>query len=140
MDLTRTDALTPSTALGRVTINRFVHTRAFPDHTFHDVVSPNADTLYSIAWIDLSQGPVVLGVPEMDGRYYVMQLIDAWTNVFADPGSRTKGDGRHDFALVGPGWAGTLPTSVERIDAPTNMVWLIGRTYTAGKADYRAVH
>jgi hypothetical protein len=141
MDLTRTVALTASSSLlERATPNRLVHARAFPDHTFHDVVSPNADTLYSTAWLDLQQGPVVLGVPEMKGRYYLMQLLDAWTNVFAAPGTRTTGEGRHDFAIVGPGWNGSLPEGLERIDAPTNTVWLIGRTYTAGKGDYAAVH
>jgi hypothetical protein len=141
VDLTRTVSLTTSSSLfERASLNRLVHSRAFPDHTFHDVVSPNADTLYSTAWIDLTQGPVVLGVPEMDGRYYVMQLLDAWTNVFADPGTRTTGQGRHDFAIVGPGWSGRLPAGLERIDAPTNTVWLIGRTFTAGKGDYAAVH
>jgi hypothetical protein len=141
MDLTRTVALTASSSMWeRATPNRLVHARAFPDHTFHDVVSPNADTLYSTAWLDLQQGPVVLGVPEMNGRYYIMQLLDAWTNVFAAPGSRTTGSGRHDFAIVGPGWTGSLPDGVERIEAPTNTAWLIGRTYTAGKGDYAAVH
>ena len=132
MDLTRERSTPP--------MNRFVHRRAFPEARFREVVSPNADTLYSTAWIDLTGGPVVLGLPEMKGRYYLMQLLDAWTNVFAAPGTRTTGDARHDFALVGPGWTGTLPPGLERIDAPTSTVWLIGRTYTAGRDDYRAVH
>ena len=67
------------------------------------MVSPNADTLYSLAWLELSDEPVVLSVPEMGERYYLMQLVDAWTNVFAAPGTRTTGNGKGDFAMVGPG-------------------------------------
>jgi hypothetical protein len=66
--------------------NRFTHMRAFPDWTFTDVVSPNADTLYSTAWLDLTSGPLMLRVPEVGSRYYLLQMCDAWTNVFAAPG------------------------------------------------------
>jgi hypothetical protein len=121
-------------------INQFAHVRAFPDYTFTDVVSPNADTLYSVAWLDLSQEPMVVSVPEMGKRYYLMMLMDAWTNVFASPGTRTTGNGKGDFVLVGPQWTGNLPAGVKEIKAPTNMVWVIGRTQTNGKADYAAVH
>ena len=76
----------------------------------------------------------------MGNRYYLMQMLDAWTNVFACPGTRTTGSGKGDFAIVGPQWAGKLPASVQEIKSPTNMVWIIGRTQTNGPADYRAVH
>src|SRR5262245_42096294 len=72
-------------------VNQFAHARQFPDHTFTNVVSPNADTLYSPAFLDLSNEPMVLSVPEMGSRYYLMQMLDAWTNVFAAPGTRTTG-------------------------------------------------
>jgi hypothetical protein len=121
-------------------VNQFVHMRAFPDYTFTDVVTPNADTLYSAAWLDLSNEPVVLSVPEMGKRYYLMMLMDAWTNVFASPGTRTTGNNKGDFAIVGPRWTGTIPPSVKEIKSPTDSVWLIGRTQTNGKADYAAVH
>jgi hypothetical protein len=125
---------------GRAPINMFAHAPAFPDASFESVVSPNVDTLYSVAWLDLSSGPVVLSVPDTDGRYYLMELLDAWTNVFACPGTRTTGNGAGEFALVGPDWEGELPDGVQRIDAPTSTVWCIGRTYTNGAADYPAVH
>ncbi len=121
-------------------VNQFDHMSEFPDDKFTDVVSPNVDTLYSIAWLDLGKEPIVLGVPDLGRRYYTMQLLDAWSNVIASPGTRTTGNGKGAFAIVGPGWRGELPSSVEAIQAPTNMVWLIGRTYTAGKTDYDAVH
>ncbi|WP_433236751.1 DUF1254 domain-containing protein [Streptosporangium sp. CA-135522] len=125
---------------GRAPINTFAHVPAFPDASFESVVSPNVDTLYSVSWLDLSAGPVMLSVPDTDGRYYMLELLDAWTNVFACPGTRTTGNGAGEFALVGPRWQGELPDGVRRIDAPTATVWCIGRTYTNGVADYPAVH
>jgi hypothetical protein len=141
MDVTRQVATaTPKVTDRRAPVNQFRHNRAFPDHTFTTVVSPNADTLYSIAWLDLAKEPMVLSVPDTGKRYYLMQFLDAWTNVFAAPGSRTTGNGKGDFAITGPGWKGKLPPGVLEIKAPTNMVWLIGRTQTNGKDDYAAVH
>ena len=116
------------------------HMREFPDYTFTDVVSPNADTLYSFAWLDLAKEPMVLSVPEMGKRFYMMELMGAWTDVFASPGSRTTGSGKGDFAIVGPGWKGTLPAGIKSLQSPTDVVWLIGRTQTNGKADFAAVH
>lgn len=121
-------------------VNQFVHARAFPDASFKDVVRANVDTLYSIAWLDLSREPMVLSVPDTKGRYYLMPMLDAWTNVFASPGKRTTGTKPGHFAITGPGWAGTLPKGVQQIKAPTAMVWIIGRTQTNGPKDYAAVH
>lgn len=134
MDVTR-EVMTAKTP-----VNTFNHSRAFPDATYTTVVSPNADTLYSTAWVDVSREPVVLSVPDTSGRYYVMQMLDAWTNVFASPGKRTTGTRRGAFAIVGPDWEGTLPKGVTEIRAPTSMVWLIGRIQTNSKADYANVH
>jgi len=124
----------------KVPVNTFGHKRSFPDATFKDVVSPNADTLYSSAWLDLSNEPMVLSVPDTGGRYYLMPVLDAWTNVFASPGKRTTGTKRGAFAIVGPDWQGQLPKGVKEIRSPTNMAWLIGRIQTNGKQDYAAVH
>lgn len=140
MDATRTVQTTRTKADEHKGINRFMHSRKFPDPSFTAVVSPNADTLYSNAWLDLSGEPVLLSVPEMGKRYYLMQLLDAWTNTFACPGTRTTGSGKGEFAVVGPGWKGKLPEGVQEIRSPTNMVWLIGRTQTNGSGDYEAVH
>jgi hypothetical protein len=120
--------------------NQWVHKRTFPDQTFTEVVKPNVDTLYSTSCLDLSNEPIVLTVPDMGERYYLMPMLDAWSNVFASPGTRTTGNMAGNFAIVGPGWQGTLPEGVQRIDAPTNLVWIIGRTYTAGEADFAAVN
>jgi hypothetical protein len=121
-------------------VNHFVHARAFPDERFRQVIRPNADTLYSSSWLDLSQEPMLLHVPDTKGRYYVMQFMDAWTETIASPGKRTTGTGERWFAIVGPGWKGKLPEDVQRIDCPTNTSWLIGRTQTNGPADYDFVH
>ncbi|EHP44495.1 hypothetical protein OR16_02360 [Cupriavidus basilensis OR16] len=133
MDVTR-EVMT-----ARVPANSFSHKRSFPDATFTDVVSPNADTLYSTAWLDLSAGPVILSLPDTRGRYYLMPLMDAWTNVFASPGKRTTGTRKAVYAVTGPMWNGVLPPGVTEIRSPTEMVWLIGRTQTNGKQDYAAV-
>lgn len=120
--------------------NQFAHIATFPRPEDQEVVRPNVDTLYSFAWLDLSRGPVILHLPEMKGRYYLMQMMDAWTNVFASIGTRTTGEQEGNFAVVGPKWRGALPAGVKKLQSPTNSVWIIGRTLTRGPADYAAVH
>jgi len=121
-------------------MNQFAHIRAFPDHKFRDIVRPNADTLYSIVWFDVRKEPLVVSVSDTGGRYYMLEMMDMWTDVFASPGSRTSGTKAANFAIVGPGWNGTLPDGVGRLRCPTSMGWIIGRTQTNGAADYKNVH
>lgn len=102
------------------------------------VVAPNVDTLYTTARLDLAAGPLVLHVPAERGRYYTMQLLDAYTNSFAYVGRRATGTGAGDWAIAGPGWHGPLPRGVHRIDAPTRTVWLLGRTLVGGPGDLAA--
>ncbi len=130
----------PNSGENAAPVNQFARKRSFPDDTFTTVVSPNADTLYSFAFLDLAKEPMVLSVPEMGDRYYLMEILDAWTNVFASPGTRTTGSAGGDFAIVGPRWVGKVPAGVEHVQSPTNLVWIIGRTQTNGPADYPAVH
>ena len=134
MDKTRQTMLADDSAA-----NRFTHNQLFPDHSFRNVVRPNVDTLYSIAWLDLSRAPQVLSVPDTDGRYYVMPLMDAWTNVFATVGKRSSGTGAGNYFITGPDWQGQVPGGVSHITSPTNMVWIIGRIQTNGKQDIPAV-
>ena len=140
LDVTRRTDLERRAQAGLPGANHFVHARAFPDEHSRIVIRPNADTLYSTAWLDLSHEPILLHVPDTHGRYYVMQLLDAWTETFDMPGKRTRGTGARWFAIAGPGWQGTLPPNVEKINAPTNTVWLLGRTQVNGVADYDEVH
>jgi hypothetical protein len=80
-------------------------------------------------------------VPDEHGRYYLMPMLEGWTNIFADPGTRTTGTGAGDFAIVGPGWHGERPPGVEELRSSTNLVWVLGRTYCTGTPeDYAAVH
>jgi hypothetical protein len=118
----------------------FHHMRAFPDAKFKTVVRPNFDTLYSSAWIDLSQEPVIMSVPDTQGKYYLLPIYDMWTDAFAVPGTRTSGNDAGIFAIVPQGWDGRLPDGALKIEAPTPYIWIIGRTQTNGPADYEAVH
>jgi hypothetical protein len=142
MEMTRrvlTNAAKPEGLHGPM--GQFANAREYPTAAFRDVTAPNADTLYSSGWLDLSQEPYVLHVPDEHGRYYMMPMLEGWTNVFADPGTRTTGTGAGDFAIVGPGWHGELPPGVEELRSSTNLVWIIGRTYCTGTPeDYAAVH
>ena len=124
----------------RAPINQFAHARTYPRVEDRDVVRYNFDTLYSPVWLDLASEPIVLSVPDTGGRYYLLPMLDMWTDVFAVVGSRTTGTKAGNFALVAPGWRGTLPDGVTRIVAPTPTIWILGRTQTNGPADYESVH
>lgn len=122
-------------------MGQFFNARSYPNPLDKTVTSPNADTLYSVAWLNLVREPYVLHVPSEHDRYYLMPMLDGWTNVFSAPGTRTTGTLAQDFVIVGPDWDGSLPKGLAVIHAPTNMVWIIGRTYCTGDAkDYAAVH
>jgi len=142
MDATRRQAVNVESgkSIGRGPMNVFEHVPVFPPAGYRDVVRPNFDTLYSVVWLDLTKEPVVVTAADTQGRYYMLPMIDMWTDVFACPGKRTTGTGEVRFAVVPPGWQGNLPQGVERIDAPTPYVWIIGRTQTNGTKDYEAVH
>src|SRR5262245_4006676 len=90
-------------------MNRFQHAPAFPTPNSRTVVRPNVDTLYSPAWLDLTREPLVMTVPDMGSRFYLIQMMDAWTDTFAVPGTRTTGNKAGKFVIVGPDFKGSTP-------------------------------
>jgi hypothetical protein len=143
MDATRqqlTNFEVPPGRPGQGPVNQFIHLREFPDPKFKIVIRPNADTLYSSAWLDLKAEPVILSVPATD-RFFMLPMLSMWSDVFAVPGTRTTGPNRaRTFLVTGPGWSGNIPFGMEVIKSPTRYVWFIGRTQTNGTADYESVH
>ena len=122
-------------------MGQFAHHRSFPDASKREIAGASVDTLYSLARLDLSRDTYVLHLPDAHGRFYLMPILDGWTEVVGNPGTRTTGDKAGDYAITGPQWSGTLPAGVHQIKSDTNMVLLVGRTYTSGTPqDYDAVH
>src|SRR5262249_29236299 len=122
-------------------MGQIIKLRHYPDASFRDVTAPNADTLYTTSFFDVGNEPWVLSAPDMKDRYFLLPMLDGWTNVFAVPGKRTTGTGAQTYAITGPRWSGTLPEGVKQLKSPTSIVWLLGRIYCTGTAeDYAAVH
>jgi hypothetical protein len=120
--------------------NQLAHAPAFPPAEMKVVVRPNADTLYSVGWVDTGPEPVVLSVPATD-RYFMLPMLSLWSDVFAVPGTRTTGRNRAvNFVIVGPKWQGDVPAGLELIRAPTRQFGIIGRTQANGPSDYENVH
>jgi hypothetical protein len=152
MDLTRIQStnVEPGKEIARAPMNMFANVPEYPPASMKIVVRPNFDTLYSVAWLDMTKEPVVVSVPDTGGRYYLLPLLDMWTDVFASPGWRTTGTQAQTYIIVPSGWRPDLrdrlieefklPKDTQRIDAPTPYVWVIGLTKTDGPQDYDAVH
>jgi hypothetical protein len=111
-------------------MGQFANMRTYPDPSYHDVTAPNANTLYSVAWLDLSGEPYVLSLPDEHGRYYLMPMLSGWTDVFRVPGTRTTGTGAQRYVIVGPKDSRTpnVPGATV-IRSPTALVWIVGRTF-----------
>lgn len=139
MDLTRRQFTHPSQGAQGAPSNAFLHIRTLPQP---GAATPwaNPDMLRSTGWLDLTAGPVVLSVPDTQGRRYTLTLLDMWTDVFAALGKRTTGTAKGNTVIVPPGWTGTLPSGMARIDAPTAHVWAKVLIQTDGPADYAAVN
>lgn len=122
-------------------MRQFIKLREYPNAAFRDVTAPNADTLYTTAWIDVGDEPWVLSIPDMKDRYFLFPMLDGWTTVFQSPGKRTTGTKAQTYAITGPGWKGTLPAGVKEYKSATSIVWILGRIYCTGTPeDYAAVH
>lgn len=142
MDMTRkvmTNVSTPQDS--RAPMGQLLKLRAYPGVQDRAVTAPNADTLYTTVWLDVSKEPWVFSIPDMGDRYYLMPMLDGWTNVFQDPGTRTTGGKAQKYAITSPGWSGTLPAGLAEYKSPTGLVWILGRIYCTGTpGDYAKVH
>ena len=122
-------------------MGQFARLRTYPDASYRDVTAPNADTLYTYAYFDVSKEPWVISIPDLKGRYAVFSLFDGWTTVFGDPGKRTTGTGAQTIAITGPGWFGTLPPGVKEYKSATAIALFNGKIYCTGTPeDYKQVH
>jgi hypothetical protein len=141
MDVTRKQLtnVEPGKGVG-APMNALFSFPAFPTADMRQVVRPNFDTLYTVGYLDLTKEPMVVSVPDTGGRYYLLPMLDMWTDVFASPGWRTTGTQAGNFLITPRGWNGTVPAGFAQIEAPTPYVWIIGRTKTDGPPDYDAVH
>ena len=122
-------------------MGRMIKMRNYPAVDNHCCAAPNADTLYTLAWLDVGDGPWVFSIPEMGDRYYILPMLDGFSEVFKVISSSSTGGRAGDYAITGPGWTGALPQGVEQVSSSTAMVWILGRIYCTGTPeDYEEVH
>ncbi|WP_295583081.1 DUF1254 domain-containing protein [uncultured Lamprocystis sp.] len=122
-------------------MGQMIRMRSYPAVDNHCCAAPNADTLYTEAWLDVSAEPAILSIPDMGDRYYIAPLLDGWSEVIAVAGTYTTGGEAQTYAITGPGWSGPLPKGATQVKSPTGLVWLLGRIYSTGTPeDYQAVH
>ncbi len=122
-------------------MGQLIKMRSYPAVDNHCCAAPNADTLYTIAWFDVAREPMVIGIPAMGDRYYMLPMLSGWSEVIQVVDSKATGGKAQTLAITGPGWTGILPKGVAQVKSPTAMVWMLGRIYSTGTADdYKAVH
>lgn len=124
---------------GHAPMNQFMHAKRMPTYRFTDIVRPNVDTAYSMAWIDVSKEPLVLSVPDTHDRFYVMPFYDMYTRVFNMVGSPTTGTRAGNFLIKSATWKDNVPEDMLQIIVPTDTVWLIGRIQVNGRNDFKRV-
>jgi hypothetical protein len=116
----------------RSPMGQFLNVRRYPPGDYRGVSAPNADTLYSLVWLDVAPEPVVFTHPDMGDRYYLFPMYSLWMPVVASPGQRTAGGKAANYLITGPGWTGTVPAGMTQIKSPTRYLVIIGRTYANG--------
>jgi hypothetical protein len=123
-------------------MGEFAHLRTYPSPSDKEVTAPNADTLYSLAWLDLGTASYLFEIPDSQDRYYLMPMLDGFTDVFQVPGKRTTGTKAQKYLITGPKTKDvTVPEGATHYKSATDLVWILGRTYCNGSPeDYAAVH
>jgi hypothetical protein len=122
-------------------MGQMIRMRTYPAADNHCCAAPNADTLYTETWLDVSKEPAVLSIPDMGNRYYIVPMLSGWSEVFNVASATTTGGKAQTYAITGPGWTGTLAKGVTQVKSPAGMVWILGRVYSTGTPeDYQAVH
>jgi len=130
----------PAVEALRAPPNQFINVKRYPPADYRGVSAPNADTLYSLAWVDLKE-PQVFSHPDMGKRYFLFPMVDLWMTIFNSPGSRTTGQKAGNFLLTGPGWKGEVPKGMTHVPVATRHMVILGRTYADGtEADYKAAN
>jgi len=130
----------PAVEALRAPANQFANVKRYPPGDYRGVSAPNADTLYSLAWVDLSE-PQVFSHPDMGNRYFLFPMYDLWMNIIQSPGARTTGGKAGNFLLTGPGWKGTVPKGMTHYQFGSRYMLILGRTYATGTdSDYKAVN
>ena len=140
-DVTRIQMSNVATVEGmRAPANQFFNVKRYPPADYRGVSAPNADTLYSLTWVDLSE-PQVFSHPDMGKRYFLFPMYDLWMSIIQSPGSRTTGGKAGNFLLTGPGWKGEVPKGMTHYQFSSRYMLILGRTYATGtEADYKAVN
>ncbi|MBX9841343.1 MAG: DUF1254 domain-containing protein [Xanthobacteraceae bacterium] len=121
-------------------MGQFINVPRYPPADYRGVSAPNADTLYSISWLDLSE-PQVFSHPDMGDRFYLFEMTDLWMTDFETPGKRTAGGKARNYLITGPGWKGKVPAEMKQIKSATRYMVILGRTYADGtEQDYKTVN
>jgi hypothetical protein len=142
MDMTRrqqTNVRVPDDA--HAPMGQLIKMRAYPAVDNKGAAAPNADTMYTMVWYDLSSEPWVFSIPDMGDRFYIMPMLSGNNEVFHVAGTRLTGGKPQKFLITGPGWSGTVPEGLTQVKASGALVWICGRIYCTGTSeDYQAVH
>lgn len=140
-DVTRIQMSNVSKAEGLTSpLGQFTNIPRYPPADYRAVSAPNADTLYSLAWVDVSE-PMVFSHPDMGKRFYLFEMTDLWMKDFDTPGTRNAGEKAANYLLTGPGWHGKVPAGMKQIKSETRYMVILGRTYADGSdADYKTVN
>jgi hypothetical protein len=142
MDVTR-EVMTATATSGeyKAPINQFARLRAYVDPDFKDVVRISVNSLWSQGFVDLDAEPMVVSVPDMKGRYVVVQALNMWTDVFGSAGTRTNGGKAARYLIAGPKWKGTAPQDVtETFRSSTRYAWILVQMSANSPADYPDIH